>query len=104
MITYPAGHYAPGTEFAIGRITMVANTGTYLDIPAHRFRHGHDLAGLPLERCALLPAVVVDAGIPVVEHLTGLARLPRTGATFTAVPPAVRGLATFPVRAFAQLP
>jgi kynurenine formamidase len=179
-------HYAAGTEFSIGRITMVANTGTYLDTPGHRFRDGHDLSGLPLERCVDLPAVVVDAvgpipaavfadldvggaavllrtgwdrhwgterygdpqhphltqaaaqvlvdrgaalvgidsvniddtttghrpahtvllaaGIPVVEHLTGLADLPGTGARFSAVPPAVRGLATFPVRAFARVP
>jgi len=203
MITYPglpgpviddhlsfedsANHYAGDTEFAIGRITMVANTGTYLDTPAHRFRDGYDLSGLPLERCALLPAVVVDAGpgpigadlfegrqvkgtavllrtgwdqhwrtdrygdpshphltdaaaaflvdagaqlvgidsvniddtagghrpahtlllaaeIPVVEHLTNLDRLPASGASFSAVPAAVRGLATFPVRSFACLP
>jgi kynurenine formamidase len=202
MITYPGlpgpeigehmsfeashDHYAAGTEFAIGRISMVANTGTYLDTPAHRFRDGHDLSALPLQRCADLPAVVIDnagaidadafsdvaltgaavllrtgwdrywgterygdpehphlteagaevlverratlvgidsvniddtttgqrpahtlllaAGIPVVEHLTGLAELPDVGARFTAVPPAVRGLATFPVRAFATLP
>ncbi|MPV36279.1 cyclase family protein [Georgenia subflava] len=178
--------YAAGTEFAIGRISMVANTGTYLDTPAHRYRDGHDLAGLALERCADLPAVVVDAdgvveadafaglavsgaavllrtgwdrhwgtdrygdpahpsltaegaralvdggavlvgidsvnidatttgerpahslllgaGIPVVEHLTNLAELPTTGARFTAVPPKVRGMATFPVRAFAVVP
>jgi kynurenine formamidase len=180
-----AGHYAEGTEFSIGRISMVANTGTYLDTPAHRFRDGHDLAGLALERCALLDVVVVDvgqagcgpdslpedvagravllrsgwdrhwgteryggpehphltetgaqhlvdrgavlvgidsvniddtvgfarpahsvllaAGVPVVEHLTNLGELPATGARFTAVPPAIRGLATFPVRAFATL-
>ncbi len=203
MVTYPglpgpeigahltfddsAGVYAAGTEFTIGRISMVGNTGTYLDTPAHRYRDGHDLAGLPLIRCASLPAVVVaagpgpidadafaghdvsgtavlvhtgwdrhwgterygdpahphltedaatalaergavlvgidsvnidgtsdghrpahtvllGAGIPVVEHLTGLADLPATGALFTAVPPAIRGLATFPVRAFAALP
>jgi arylformamidase len=202
MITYPglpgpeigehlsfdasAGHYSAGTEFAIGQLSMVVNTGTYLDTPAHRFRGGHDLAGLPLEHCVLLPAVVVDgdgvidsaafsdvevegaavllrtgwdrhwrterygdpahphlseagakmlvergavlvgidsvniddttngrrpahttllaAGIPIVEHLTGLGGLPAVGALFTAVPPAVRGLATFPVRAFASLP
>lgn len=202
MVTYPGlpgpeisphldfdashGHYAPGTEFTIGWISMVGNTGTYLDTPAHRFRDGHDLYGLPLGRCAMLPAVVLDgdgavgpdrlgdlpvrgcavllrtgwdrhwgtarygdpvhphlteagarfladggatlvgidsvniddtttgerpahtvllgAGVPVVEHLTGLAALPATGATFTAVPPAVRGLATFPVRAFATCP
>lgn len=54
-------HYSTGTEFSIGRISMVANTGTYLDTPAHRFREGDDLRGLPLERCAMVPAVVVDA-------------------------------------------
>jgi kynurenine formamidase len=42
--------------------------------------------------------------IPVVEHLTGLDRLPTTGATFSAVPVKVAGLSTFPVRAFATLP
>ncbi len=183
--------YAPGTEFQIGRISMVANTGTYLDTPAHRYPDGHDLAGLALERCVDLPALVVDrsatahpvdesvldgvdaadlrgaallvrtdwdrhwgsaaygdadhphvtaaaaralveagvalvgidsvniddtrtgdrpahsillaAGIPVVEHLTRLDRLPRNGFRFTAVPPAIAGLATFPVRAYAVL-
>lgn len=180
--------YAEGTEFTIGRISMVANTGTYLDTPAHRHRDGYDLSQLPLQRCAMLPAVVVnaeghqevgldllrdldvagaavllrtgwdshwrtdqygdtqhpylapdaaewlirrdvglvgidsvnidattsgtrpihsallDAGIPIVEHLTGLDALPASGATFTAAPVAVAGLATFPVRAFAMVP
>jgi arylformamidase len=204
MVTYPGlpapeiglhltfdeshGTYAAGTEFQIGRIAMVGNTGTYLDTPAHRYREGHDLAGLALERCAGLPAVVVrvagrghaldaavfadldvagravlvhtgwdahwgteryldadhphltedacralaeggaalvgidsvniddtvgrarpahtvllGAQVPVVEHLTGLADVPETGAVFTAVPVAVEGLATFPVRAFATV-
>jgi arylformamidase len=181
-------HYAQGTEFCIGRIDMVANTGTYLDTPAHRFRDGYDLSALSLERCADLPALVVDAvavgavtadhlaglnvagtavlvrtgwdthwgtdrygdvdhpyltadaadvlveagatlvgidsvnidgtatgerpvhttllaaGIPIVEHLTGLDQLPAVGARFTAVPPLVAGMGTFPVRAFAALP
>ena len=52
-------HYAPGTEFHIGRIDMVANTGTYLDSPFHRFPDGADLADLPLESLAGLDAVVV---------------------------------------------
>ncbi len=51
--------YAPGTEFAIDRITMVGNTGTYLDSPFHRYADGIDLAGLPLETVADLPAIVV---------------------------------------------
>ena len=190
-LTFDASHevYAEGTEFSIGRIEMVSNTGTYLDTPGHRHRGGHDLSGLALERCAMLPALVVEgestgatglaafegldvAGhavlvstgwglhfgteayaapehpylateaaewladqgvalvgidsvnidatpprgdrpvhtlllereIPVVEHLTGLSALPPTGATFTAVPPKVAGMSTFPVRAFATLP
>jgi arylformamidase len=183
--------YAEGTEFAIDRISMVGNTGTYLDSPFHRYADGTDLAGLPLERLADLPAVVVravggargvgvdtlehltvaghavllhtggdahwgtpayaedapflteagarwlvdhgaalvgidavniddaspagggarpahtlllGAGIPVVEHLTGLENLPPTGARFTAAPPRVSGFGTFPVRAYASVP
>lgn len=180
------GVYAAGTEFTIGRISMVGNTGTYLDTPRHRYRDGWDTAGLRLEQCVDLSAVVVaadggigpdvftgldlamaavlvhtgwdrhwrteeygdpshpfltegaarhlvDAGvalvgidsvniddtrggarpahtallgadIPIVEHLTGLERLPATGARFSAVPVRVTGLGTLPVRAFARLP
>jgi arylformamidase len=183
-------HYAPGVEFAIDRISMVGNTGTYLDSPYHRFADGADLAALPLAAVADLPAVVVrladsggrgigpqalatpdlagaavllhtgwdrhwgtemygdpapfltepaakliveagarlvgidsvniddahsggqrpahsillDAGIPVLEHLTGLADLPVTGARFHAAPPRVRDFGTFPVRAYAVVP
>lgn len=181
--------YAPGTEFAIDQITLVGNTGTYLDSPFHRFADGTDLADLPLDAFAALPAVVarttgshsravdvgalaalevtdravllhtggdlawgtpdyaieapylteggarwlvdhrarlvgidsiniddvndasrpahtilLEAGIPIVEHLTGLAELPPTGFRFTAAPVAVAGFGTFPVRAFAELP
>ncbi len=53
--------YAPGTEFQIGRIEMVANTGTYLDTPAHRYEDGWDLAALPLERVAMVPLTIIDA-------------------------------------------
>ena len=49
------GVYAEGTEFAIGRIEMVSNTGTYLDTPATGTATDTTSAGLPLERCALLP-------------------------------------------------
>jgi kynurenine formamidase len=55
------GKYAPGVEFQIGRIDMVANTGTYLDSPFHRYPDGKDLAGLPLESLAGLEAVVIRA-------------------------------------------
>lgn len=54
-------HYAPGTEFQIGRIDMVANTGTYVDAPFHRFAHGKDLSELPLSALADLDSVVVRA-------------------------------------------
>ena len=182
--------YAPGTEFAIDRISMVGNTGTYLDSPYHRYADGGDLASLPLATLADLPAVIirttgsqsraVDVGaflarnvadcavllhtggdrhwgtpeyakdapylteaganwlvehrarlvgidavniddtssgghrpahsvllaaeIPIVEHLTGLGRLPPTGSRFSAVPPRVADFGTFPVRAYASLP
>lgn len=182
--------YAPGTEFSIGRITMVANTGTYLDAPFHRFSDGVDLAGLAIEAMAELEGVVVDlaashsqpievadlaalepsgkavllrtgwdrhwgtpvygngrhpflareaadwlvargvrlvgidsqniddtsdpsrpahtallrAGIPIVEHLTGLEQLPQDGFVFSAVAPRVVGMGTWPVRAFARIP
>ena len=77
MVTYPGipgpvvsdflgreasrGHYAEGTTFHIARVRMVANTGTYLDAPFHRYAHGKDVAALPLERLADLPGLVVDA-------------------------------------------
>ena len=54
--------YAPGVQFQIGKIDMVANTGTYLDSPFHRYADGKDLAALPLERLAGLDAVVVRIG------------------------------------------
>src|SRR5512134_2903499 len=54
-------HYAAGTEFNIGKIEMVANTGTYVDSPFHRFADGIDLAELPLESLADLEGVVVRA-------------------------------------------
>jgi arylformamidase len=75
MITYPdlpgpiicdflsreasRARYAPGVEFHIGKIEMVANTGTYIDSPFHRYAEGKDLSGLPLERLAGLQAVVI---------------------------------------------
>lgn len=180
-------HYDGDTEFHIGRIDMVANTGTYLDTPFHRYADGVDLAGIPLGALAGLPGLVVQvppntrsiqpkvlqgkllagravlfhtgwsqhfgtptyaeghpylasetaavliaqgailvgidslnvdqtdgpsrpihtsllsAGIPIVEHLRGLEELPEERFSFFAVPPKVRGLGSFPVRAFALL-
>ncbi len=181
------GHYAPGTTFHIGKIEMVANTGTYIDAPFHRFEAGDDIADLALESLAGLPGVIIDipptqrvadladvsgyrvreravlirtgwdrhwrtdqyfedspylsgaaaewlrdegaklvgtdslnvddiadgerpahtvllgAGIPIVEHLCRLNQLPTTGFKFSAVPVKVRGMGTFPVRAYATL-
>lgn len=104
MVTYPGlpgpvvsdflareasrGHYAEGTTFHIARVRMVANTGTYVDAPFHRFAHGKDIGSLPLERLADLPGIVVDAtgrGRTVEEELflgrdvSGKAVLVRTG-------------------------
>jgi kynurenine formamidase len=183
------GVYAEGTEFQIGRIQMVGNTGTYMDVPFHRYADGFDLSALSVATVADVPAVVVRvsgaagraidwthfapidcrdravlvntgwdrhwrtdqyfeghpflteqaavylrdqgarvvgidslniddtsdgyrpvhsvllaAGIPIVEHLTALDRVPVEGFTFTAAPPKVKGMGTFPVRAFACVP
>jgi arylformamidase len=179
--------YAPGYEFQIGKIEMIANTGTYLDTPFHRYADGYDLSGLSLESvanrpgialrapwrnslavtddsfhalgdirgCAVLVhtgwdehwrtdryfeghpfltansaqylvdcavalvgidshniddssggarpvhSILLKAGIPIVEHMTGLAKLPDREFRFTAVPPKIAGMGTFAVRAFA---
>jgi kynurenine formamidase len=64
--------YAPGTEFQIGKIEMVANTGTYVDSPFHRYADGKDLSELPLESVANLECVVarVPAGAgPAIDEL-----------------------------------
>ena len=183
-----AANYDDGSTFQIGRIDMVANTGTYLDSPFHRYADGIDLAGLPLPSLADLPGIVVrrpwengievgagafegrdvsgkavlvhsgwdrhwrterygvehpfltgeaadwliengavlvgidsnniddtrararpvhtkllGAGIPICEHMTGLGQLPDEGFRFSAVPPKVRGMGSFPVRAYAVL-
>lgn len=180
-----ASHYSGDTRFQIGHIDMVANTGTYIDAPFHRFEHGVDIAGLPLHvianlqgicipvagRCIdvdqleqfpvegravllrsgwskhwgstqyendypFLSAAAADwlvarnavlvgidslniddnqdgerpahtrllkAGIPIVEHLRGLEELPQEGFRFFSVPCPVRGMGSFPVRAFALL-
>lgn len=178
--------YDTGTEFHIGKIDMVSNTGTYLDTPFHRFETGWDLADLPLDtvvnlegmcvrpegpritpqvldgrdiagravlfatgwdrywrterygdsdhpflasdtaralvsggaRVVGIDSVNIDdtaggdrpahtallgAGIPIVEHLTRLDRLVGISFRFFAVPAKVRGLGSFPVRAFALL-
>ncbi len=78
--------YAEGTSFHIGRIDMVANTGTYVDAPFHRFEEGRDLAELPLESIADLPGRVVASDAPAIGpevfaglDLNGCAVLVHTG-------------------------
>src|SRR5687767_12280009 len=80
--------YAEGTTFQIARIEMVANTGTYVDSPFHRFAEGADLADLELSRLADLDGLVIDAtgkghslGADLFEglDLRGKAVLVRTG-------------------------
>jgi kynurenine formamidase len=90
MVTYPGlpgpvisdhlsrtdsrANYAPGTEFLIGRIDMVGNTGTYLDTPFHRFEGGSDLSELALDDVADLPGLCIDAPGPEIgpEAVNGL--------------------------------
>ena len=77
MVTYPglpapaisdwlsraasATRYAPGTTFQIGKIELLANTGTYIDAPFHRYLDGKDIAEFPLEAVADLEGCVVRA-------------------------------------------
>lgn len=78
--------YAEGTEFHIGAIDMVANTGTYVDAPFHRFADGVDVANLALERLVGVSGVVVDASERMIGReafegvdVSGMAVLIRTG-------------------------
>lgn len=60
--------YGPGITFQIGLVTMCTNTGTYLDVPFHRFADGHDLTALALKRVASVPAVCFDhVGEPAID-------------------------------------
>lgn len=52
--------YGPGITFQIGLLTLCTNTGTYIDVPFHRYAEGHDLTELDLARVADVPAVCVD--------------------------------------------
>ena len=61
-------HYAKGTEFYIGKIEMVANTGTYVDSPFHRYAHGKDLSELDLASLVNLDTVVIRAADRAVTH------------------------------------
>jgi kynurenine formamidase len=76
-------HYAPGTEFEIGTLTMVGNTGTYLDSPYHRFADGKDLTGIPLTSTVDLPAAVVR--VEDENQAIGIATLTNTSVRGAAV-------------------
>ena len=69
-----AAFYDDGATFQIGRIDMVANTGTYLDVPFHRFEEGDDLAAVGLERLVGLEGVCVRGEGPAIgqEAFEGL--------------------------------
>lgn len=54
-------HYSPGTEFHIGKIELVANTGTYVDSPFHRYEGAKDLSELPLSKLANLEGLIFRA-------------------------------------------
>lgn len=78
--------YPPGTEFQIGRIDMVGNTGTYVDTPFHRYADGDDLAAVGLDRLADLPGLRVTARAQAVDvdafaglEVSGCAVLVHTG-------------------------
>lgn len=87
-------HYAQGVEFHIGRIDMVANTGTYLDSPFHRYADGKDLSELTLEQLADLPGVCaeprdlpnIDVAARAVLVRTGWSRHWGTGAYLSGHP------------------
>ncbi len=61
--------YGPGTTFHIGMIELCTNTGTYLDVPFHRYAVGHDLSALALERVAGVPGVCLDRRASTVIEL-----------------------------------
>lgn len=82
-------NYAAGTTFQIGRIEMVANTGTYVDAPFHRLENGMDVAALPLERLADVEGVVADAGLSLSG---GNADAPRTRGERAIGPEVFAGL------------
>jgi kynurenine formamidase len=87
LVDYEASRerYQDKGEFFIGRLHLCGNTGTYVDSPRHRYRDGTDLAGLPLERLAHLPATVIDAtdvGRPIGSALFGNLDLKGRAALF----------------------
>lgn len=66
-------NYQKGTSFQIGTVTMASNTGTYVDVPFHRYEDGKDLSEFQLSRLANLDGIKIDISSSVksieVEHL-----------------------------------
>jgi kynurenine formamidase len=71
--------YAEGTTFQIGRLDMVANTGTYVDAPSHRWEGKADIAAMPLASVADLQGIVIDGTTLDDRTFEGCAVLFRTG-------------------------
>ncbi len=77
--------YDPGTEFHIGKLEMVANTGTYLDSPFHRYADGKDLSGLDLRSLANLEGIVVGQ-VGAAERELERARFPSLMTSVSSLP------------------
>ncbi|WP_035866385.1 hypothetical protein [Cryptosporangium arvum] len=95
------GSLAP---FDVGGRAVLFHTGEenpHLTADGARWLADHDAALVGLDGAA--PPVLLATGLPVVEHLTGLDRLPPHGARFTAAPPRLTGVGNTPVRAFAAV-
>jgi len=74
-----AQRYAPGVSFVIHRYQLIGNSGTYLDVPYHRYEHGADLATFPLERTADLPGVMVDVAAEIAAGRLAIGAEPFAG-------------------------
>jgi arylformamidase len=48
-------------------------------------------------------STLLGAGVPICEHLADLGPLPPSGFRFSAVPVKIKGMGTFPVRAYATI-
>jgi len=69
-------HYEEGTSFQIGVVTLCSNTGTYVDVPFHRYEDGEDLSEISLAKLANLDAIKIEIGqdVPQItpQHLQGI--------------------------------
>ena len=89
-LTFDDSHkvYGEGTEFTMQTIELHSNTGTYIDTPRHRYRDGHDLCGLSLDRISSVPAICIDAALRHLPFSLREGDRPRTKApTWGALSP-----------------